>query len=387
MGSLNLLDLPYCADYTARLAYVLDGAKTEDVSALSNQMGVCHFEYEGSTHAMHVEAVGDGELGWRCECTFENSVERAHSGSHSLKVTAKAPMAGSPVRCIRKTYYYASDFHDSRYDPSFSPTLVPGETLHVSVLIPEYSVATSVRAYVKLRGGKVLNGETVHCKKENWYDLVLTIPPMEGELIEEAGVELLSQVKAKAGSMVAFIDDLFFDGKPDYTIDFSNETLEQWSGSHTEITQMTILKGIKYLEENALHLACSDRAEMYTGKINWTDVTVSCDLRAQTGSEHYMLARVQGAERNYAFGFSSQGKIALLKNSYGYSTLCEIPFAWELGKEYHLSMQLTGAQIICFVNDQPVLHFTDDHEPYLRGAIGIAVKNGSHVAVRRMSVR
>lgn len=386
LGALNLLDLPFCASYTARLAHALDGTPAADVPALKHPLDACHFEYEGSTHAMRVEAVGDGELGWQCECTLANSTERARTGERSLKVTAKAPTAGLPVRCMRKTYYYASDFHDSRYDPSFSPTLVPGETLHVSVLIPEYSVGTLARAYIKLRGGQVITGETIQCEKERWYDLALETPPMEGELIEEAGVELMSQVKAKMGSMVAFIDDLYFDGKPDYSIEFANETLEQWSGSHTEISQMSILKGIKYLEDGCLHLTCSDRAEMYTGKLGWEDVTVSCDLRAQTGEYHYLLARVRGAERNYAFGFSSDGRAALLKNDFGYTTLCEVPFAWQPAKEYCLSMQLKGAQITCCVDGQPLFTFTDSQDPYLSGAVGVGVQKGSHTAVRRISV-
>ena len=386
VGSLNLLDIPFCATYTARLACALGAAQPTESPVFDGPADACHFEYAGSTHAMRACAVDDGELGWRCECNVENSAERAHTGLRSLKLTAKSPLAGKPVRCFRKTYYYADEFHDSRYDPSFSPTFVPGETLHASVLIPDFSPACSARAYVKLRGGEVITGETALCEKERWHELQLQVPRVEGGLIEEAGVEIIPQIESLGESAIAYIDDLFFDGKPDYSVDFACETLERWSRPHTEISQMTILKGIKYLEDGCLHLTCSDRAEMYTGKHSWTDVSVDCDMRAQTGEKHFLLARVQGAERNYAFGFDGKGAVSLEKNHFGYTTLQTASFDWQPDREYRLSMQLNGAHIRCFINGDEVLAFTDEEQPYLHGAIGVGVRDGSHIAVRRLDI-
>ena len=386
VGSLNLLDLSFCAATTARLAYRLAGATPETHPVFDGAADACHFEFAGSTHAMYAEAQGDGELGWRCDCSVENSADRAHTGSRSLKVTAKTPLAGQPVRCVRQTYYFADEFHDSRYDPSFSPTFVPGETLHASVLISQHSVACQARAFVKLRDGSVITGESIHCEKERWYELQLQVPRVEGGLILQAGVELIPQIGSNAESVIAYVDDLFFDGRPDYSVDFANETLECWSRPHTEITQMTILKGIKYLQDGRLHLACADRAEMYTGKHGWGDVTVSCEMLAQTGEEHFLLARVQGAERNYAFGFSGKSEAVLQKNNFGYTTLRKAPFVWQPGVEYRLSMQLCGSQIVCSINGEVVLEHVDETNPYLSGAVGVGVRNGSHIAVRRLDI-
>ena len=77
-------------------------------------------------------------------------------------------------------------------------------------------------------------------------------------------------------------------------------------------------------------------------------------LCAQTGQKHFLLARVQGAERNYAFGFDGKGMAALQKNHFGYTTLQTVPF--------------------------------DGQHPYLHGAIGVGVRDRSHIAVRRLDI-
>lgn len=103
-------------------------------------------------------------------------------------------------------------------------------------------------------------------------------------------------------------------------------------------------------------------------------------LCAQTGQKHFLLARVQGAERNYAFGFDGKGMAV------GYTTLQTVPFDWQPDREYRLGMQLDGAHIRCFINGEEVLDFTDGQHPYLHGAIGVGVRDGSHIAVRRLDI-
>lgn len=51
-----------------------------------------------------------------------------------------------------------------------------------------------------------------------------------------------------------YIDDSYYEGKPDYTIDFAEEREEIWPGLHREISQFTRLKGMLSLREGRLHL-------------------------------------------------------------------------------------------------------------------------------------
>lgn len=87
----------------------------------------------------------------------------------SLKFVAKPVEPGENVYVYKKTYYQPKDFSDSRYDPSFSPLIYPGQTLHASAYIPEYGYASQVSLYVKeLRSGKIYESEKQELKKGEW---------------------------------------------------------------------------------------------------------------------------------------------------------------------------------------------------------------------------
>lgn len=55
-----------------------------------------------------------------------NTDEPAAFGNRSLKVTANRMESGENVLVYKKTYYRPADFHDSRYDPAFSPAGLSG---------------------------------------------------------------------------------------------------------------------------------------------------------------------------------------------------------------------------------------------------------------------
>ena len=67
-----------------------------------------------------------------------NTDESAYTGSRSLKFVAKHVEPGENVFVYKKTHYRPADFHDSRYDPCFSPLVYPGQIIHGSAMIPEY---------------------------------------------------------------------------------------------------------------------------------------------------------------------------------------------------------------------------------------------------------
>lgn len=97
---------------------------------------------------------------------MQNTDEAAFTGSRSLKVLMKNLGTGVPCKIFKKTYYRPADFHDSRYDPSFSPLLYPGQTVHARVMIPQYSQSCEAALYVHdLRSGETVCGERVTLQK------------------------------------------------------------------------------------------------------------------------------------------------------------------------------------------------------------------------------
>lgn len=388
LGSLNIMDVSYGASYIAKLAYQTAGETIPGLwkDIIENRIDSCHFEYPGSTHAIRVKGENPKQ-----EYHLQNSDEAACTGSRSLKVLVKNLWASDPCKIYKKTYYRPADFHDSRYDPSFSPLIYPGQTVHGSVMIPQYSQQCVAALYVHdARSGETLCGEKITLQKGEWETLSFTIPAMEAALIDEAGV-LLIPCDLNAGwgdtDFSVFIDDLYFDGKPDYSIDFKKENEEFWTGLHREVSQFTKLKGLIYLRDGQLNITCADFAEAYTGRHDWTDYTASFTVTPVLGKKHYANIRVQGAIRSYAAGFNGEGKFALLKNVNGYTVLQETDYDWTAGTEYTITVKAAGNQLQASVNGELLLEYTDQDKPYLQGAVGLSAHAGSHSKISGIVVQ
>lgn len=391
VGSLNIMDIPYGASYIAKLAYELANQPIPDhlIDMLGDNISSCHFEYPGSTHAMRVRLDAyDDRMQREADYQVFNSTETAATGKHSLKTLIKSVQAGETVYIYKKTYYTPDDFNDSRYDPCFSPIAYPGQTLTGSVFIPEYSQSSLVCLYARnKRTNQIITGESVLIEKSKWYNLSLTIPRIEGALIDEVGFAITaSGSKRQINDIVAFIDDLNISGEPDYSIDFRQEELEFWTPLHTEISQFTKLKGIMYLENANLHLSCSDYAEAYTGSHDWKNYSVTAILEPCTGTNHYLNFRVQGAIRSYAVGLMNDGQVALLKNSNGYQILQSANYSWQIGQSIKIEVKLNDNQIAVCIDGSDILSFSDLDNPYLKGSIGLSVHQGSHCKYREISV-
>ena len=82
----------------------------------------------------------------------------------------------------RKTYYTPADFDDSRYDPCFSPLVYPGQTLHGSAFLPEYSQEAQVSLYVRdAHSGQIYEGVRQEITKGEWKTLAFQIPALPDE--------------------------------------------------------------------------------------------------------------------------------------------------------------------------------------------------------------
>ncbi len=389
VGSLNIMDIPYGATYIAKLAYAVAGEEMPEPwkTIAEQRIDSCHFEYPGSTHAIRVRADSFGGIPATRETDVINTDESAASGTRSLKILAKSVWGGDAVYAYRKTYYEPKDFHDSRYDPCFSPLIYPGQTLHASAYIPEYSQEALVSLYVRdAHTGKIYKSENQELKKGEWKTLSFEIPSLDGVLLDEMGVCFhVLGTHTEIFDYTALIDDLYADGVPEYSLDFANEKEEVWTGLHREISQMTKLKGLMYLADGQLNLSCSDFAEAYTGRYDWTDYTAEFSFTPLTGENHMVNVRVQGAIRSYAFGLLPNGKAAILKNDNGYRVLTEADFQWKAGTEYTVKITAKGNCLRAEI-DGCVLEACDNERPYLKGSVGVSMQKGSHDRYRRIRI-
>lgn len=378
IGSLNILELSWCALYVANLAY--KAAETEPPekwrSIMAGASPKFHFELPGATHAFRITS----EAGDHADYLLVNTDEASRSGSRSLKVMAQPIPSAADVKVFYKTYYVPEDFNDSRYDPSFSPVFYPGQILKGSVMVPE-DIHAKIMACLYIRdrnSNSEYMSERLELTPGIWHDLEYQVPALQGACIEEAGIKLTAANGYRTSMILAYLDDFGFAGAPDYTIDFTKERLEVWTGLHTEVSQFTYLKGIWDLEEGVLSGSSCDFGEAYTGSFDWTDYSFEGTIIPQLGGLHNLNFRVQGAMRSYAVGLASDGKLVLYKNENGYRSLCEVPYTWEHKKAYFLKIDADGPHIRISDKKDILMKYTDEDKPYLKGQIGVSVMEGSH---------
>jgi hypothetical protein len=389
MGSMNIMDIPYGALYIAKLAWVIAGEELPEPCGkiAASRIDSCHFEYPGSTHAIRVR-FAEGRTNLQVE--LANTTEAAHTGKRSLKVHVPLPSFTTSERILvyKKTHYVPADFHDSRYDPSFSPLLYAGQTIHGSVMLPDYARPVQVSLYAHdSESGALITGEKTVLEKGKWAELAFTLPSMEGAIIDEAGFvfDMLEGLFDRS-ELCCLIDDLYFDGQADYSIDLSKTREDIWTGLHREIRQFSKLKGLWYLEGGYAHLSCADFGEVYTGHHGWGDYTASFTIKPLTGNDHYVNVRVQGAIRSYAAGFAEGGRLVFEKNENPYRRLAEVPFAWEPGRDYRIAVTARGNRFTVSVDGREYISYTDSSRPYLSGCAGLSVRRGSHCALKNIRI-
>ena len=380
VGCMNIMDLPGNVRTMARLAYKIAGEAWDSRwdSFLSPQAAKFGFELPGSTQAFRMEGAYEMFL------AHDGAKQRAGQGC--LKAVYKGVYAGDGLRLYHRTYCRPEQFHDSRYDPSFSPILYPGQT--VSAWVMSDTAGVKLKAALYVWDG---NAVCIHCGEETelepgvWTRLTFKIPALSGACIEQAGVQLMP-VEGSWSEAVLYLDDMDFSGMADYTLDFFHEHMDVWNRHHREVSQMTRLKGIWTLEDGCLAGSCADFGEAYTGDIAWGDYEVTCTLAPLTEGLEGFSFRVQGAIRGYSLAFAD-GMLLLQKNDNGHRTLAFRPYDWPLGEFHTFSVRAQGNELTVLENGNTLLSARDDGHPYLTGMVGLRVERGGRLHCQNLRVK
>ena len=391
LGAQNIQDIPEGALYIAKLACDITNDTLPEPYKSAYEMGhrSCHFEFPGSTHSIRtrVEDQEGNVLSSTNVSTVCNTKEESRTGKRSLKISLSGLNKESLSYIYKKTYLNQSDFTDSRYDPSFSPIVYPNQTISLSLKLPDGSDDVYASVFVKdRRSGVIYESKKTKLSCGKWADLEYKIPKVQGLLVFEIGA-VIRTTKRSTKDVTIYLDDLKVSGKPDYSLDFSKEKFEIWRGARGEVSQVTKLKGIIYLENGEMNLSCADFTEAYTGDTDFSDYSSTFTFTPSFDDASYGVnVRVQGAMRSYRIALNRDNTISIEKNEYGYKTIECKPFNWQAGKEY--TIKVTAKQnVIKAECDGVKLSYTDNDNPYLNGAVGVSLVGGAHVKVKKITVK
>ncbi len=367
VGSLNIMDIPSDAKYIAALGYKIAG-ETLPQNLVSDD--VFDFSLPGSTHGFRVLT----ETGNTPEYTLKND-------GNSLKLIAKlSPGDGDGgTRLFHKTYYGSKDFHDSRYDPAFSPLFYNGQTISCKIRKSDECV-TGLKAAIYVQNshtGKLYEGVYSDIS-EVYSELSYTANIPKDACINQVGVIFRSTDAEWFGLLCVNMTDFAMGGKANYEIDFAKEKNDVWHGLHQEVSQFTYLKGIWTIEDGELSGSVSDFGECYTGSHKFGDLCFAGTLIPQVGQSHSLNVCVQGAMRSYAIGLRANNKLVIEKNNCVYKVLAETDFAWQHGTPYRFTITVKAGCITVCHDGKELLSVTDDSSPWLNGQVGASLRQGSH---------
>lgn len=373
VGADNYLDIAECADRIA------DCGERFAKASSKRKPYRYHFSYPGSTQGFRIgEETGKIIQLWNNTSELKANIEQEPSGLNAIiKKLGKKSHASWYV----KTTCHVHELTANYYGASFSPKIYPGQTISATLYLPENQPTTLIASlYVKDS-----NHNTIHqqngVKLKGSTDLVYTIPRLENAHLCEVGIMIHHTGEGLVNSRVV-LQNLTWDGAPDYCLDFSKERPES-----EIITQWTSYRGFWRLEEQVYVGSNFETGETYTGAPEWDNYSITSKIRAELGGMHGVMARVQGARRSYVLALSEPGFIGLFKKSKGtFIKLSEAPYPWEVNVNYNLKLTVKDNRLQGAIDGKPLLDYLDEHEPYLHGQIGLLHGKSGRIVCSSISV-
>ena len=136
------------------------------------------------------------------------------------------------------------------------------------------------------------------------------------------------------------------------------------------VTPFSHNHGAWTIEDGCLESMNYDFAQSFSGNYFSSDYVVTAKVIPENGEGHMLTVRSQGVERGYHAGFDKVGKVAIYKNNFGLTKLCEVDFHWEYGRSYTVSIKAQGDQIVFSIDGKVILE-TRDHD-FKYGMFGFA---------------
>ncbi|MGE4584693.1 MAG: ADP-ribosylglycohydrolase family protein [Sphaerochaeta sp.] len=342
-GYLNILDIPTYAKQVCALGYRLKNQTVPQECMVED--GVIDFDFSlpGSTHGFGVSNSN--------ACTLSNT-------NGELEMLYDRMVRPQSCRLFYKPFYRRADFDDERYMPVFSPTIYPGQTVHITYRLEKFSgESVLISGYVR----NTFTGELVVFSSQVVYDqdthvVEFTIDPdhpaLKGAMIDEVGLCFEANSPAKNRDFgVLHLSRFFVTGKSRYFIDAALLKKEfasiiPFSHNHGSWDLVHAADNRVWMEVMTL-----DFAQAMTGSYYTRDVQVGTSVVLHGGTSALLALRIQGTRRGYYGGFH-QGQFGIFKQEKGllYPLSC-IDVVCELDREYTLRFRAEGTHLVLASDD------------------------------------
>ncbi len=258
------------------------------------------------------------------------------------------------LRIFYKPYYRREDFDDERYSPTFTPTVFPGQAMHIDAMVQKFSgQRISIAPYVRDSSTKkIISGKELFPLSEKEFAVDWTIPDVPFA-VDEAGL-LVRGIDSEKFLGELNIYNYSVSGKKKFKIDFANE-VEEFKG----LSRCSLTGGAWSIEKGQLHVITNEIFGLYTGPYYAKNYVVETVLTPEYGESHLVIFRSIGTERAYYFGFNGSNKASLIKRDHENIVLVETDFSWKIGKQYILQVDAVDGFFRCSIDGKEIIKFKD----------------------------
>ena len=362
-GGSAVTDAVRIAYQIAGFGYRLAGMPAPDAP---KNGALFHFSLPGSVQGFEADS-GKGSPG---ALSVENS-----GGALALRIRSLAP--GQRLSAMTPTFSPSNTPQMPVYELMATPLVYSGQWIEAKLAAePGNPAPVSVNLRVKVYGkGDTLNtvdGEPQTLAPGQGALLRWRLPDTGGQPIQQIGFSLTTAASQARGTVL--VDYLRCDGAPELRLRRPDEPGDFW--------RLAWINSVSIFSKNfpaAFRISQSvGEGIILHGTRQWSDYTVSSSIAVHLGHEGGLAFRVQGLRRYYAMLLSRDGYLRLVKVRDGRRTvLAEKAYEWTLERPYLMSVTLSGNQIACSIEGQPVFSIRDVSETYENGGIGLLINEGA----------
>ncbi|MCZ4348140.1 ADP-ribosylglycohydrolase family protein [Devosia neptuniae] len=374
-GALNIVDIPTFASELCALALQLEGRDVPQawLDDMTRRGVRFDFALDGATHGFRTAGINTLELA-------ASDIDNGH-GKGALEILIDRFERGHNGRVFWKPFYRQSDFDDERYRPMFSPLVAAGQKVSFDLFLEAWEGDGHLRVapYVRstMSGEIVETGAWIQPEAGKWTRMEFIVPELGGEAADEVGmwIEYFGRKKFLGKLYMANFE---VSGAGSTVITPANEA-EEWEA----ITRFTWNRGYWKIEDGRICGLTSTDADIWTGHLYARDLTMTADLRPESGTSHLVTVRVQGTARFYALGFKD-GKAVILKEDFGTTVLAQCDYPVSFGQSYALEARVVGDNISLSIDGKPVLEASDAAFDY--GQCGVRLDAAGRVSVGELTI-
>lgn len=292
-----------------------------------------------------------------------------------LKVIINNAYPKTKGKVFQRTYYSPKDVYDSRYEPSFSPTVYPKEMLRFTISNP-LKLDAQFSVYVQDEEGMIIESERVSVSKES---TVLSLQLPAGRyLVCEAGV--LVHIQKRMMRQYFFIEQMEIIPTYHFAMDFTKQSMEDWGIDFGDKKRQEVKQGVSHhgfskTDDKGLHLNGMVTFGDYHGQVKEIEI----DFAAPIQGSLEILFDVQGFMKYKAIRIG-QKHIEYVKKMEGLTKIGD--FACEIGSNSKITLKIDRKHaLIKVVFEEGFCEFFDEEIVMGKGAVGLLCDDSSSCTI------